>query len=43
MLGTRECILVEVRVESSSRNDNKNGQWGKGTQDERTAGIKMER
>lgn len=41
---TRECILVEVRVDLSSRNRTvRKGSGGKGTQDERTTGTKVER
>lgn len=40
--GTRECILVEVRVDLSSRNRTvRKGSRGKGTQDERTTGLSM--
>lgn len=44
ILGTRECILVEVRVDLSSRNRTvRKGSGGKGTQDERTTGTKVAR
>lgn len=37
VLGVRDCMLVELRVEPSRRNKAMSGWWGKDTQDERSS------